>query len=212
MTRGASAPITGARWRIAIAAALAIFGASGAQAAVYAYRAADGTWAFSDHRLSDRQYQLVRRSDTPVSRPPGVAYRTLRRGDPGAYDPLITRMARAFGIEPALIKAVMHVESAFDRYATSHKGASGLMQLMPATAEQYGVRDIYDPVQNVRAGVNYLRDLMERFNNNMTLVLAAYNAGETAVTQHRGVPPYHETRRYVTRVLHYRQRYASEFE
>ncbi len=209
---GGAAPAYGRRWQAVLAAALALTTAGSAQAALYTYRAPDGSWVFSDHALVDRQYQLVRKSEPRTHYPRNVKYRTLRRGDPAAYDPIILRMARAFGLEPALIKAVMHAESAFDRYATSHKGASGLMQLMPATAEQYGVRDIYDPVQNVRAGVNYLRDLMERFNNDMALVLAAYNAGENAVEQYRGVPPYSETRSYVVKVLTYRRRYAGEFD
>ncbi len=208
---GGAAPTDGGRWRTVIAATLALTVAGSAQAALYAYRAPDGSWLFSDHALSDRGYQLVRKSE-PATNRPQLKYRTLRRGDPAAYDPIIIRMARVFGLEPALIKAVMHAESAFDRYATSQKGASGLMQLMPATAEQYGVRDVYDPVENVRAGVNYLRDLMERFNNDMPLVLAAYNAGETAVEQHRGVPPYTETRNYVVKVLKYHRHYADEFE
>jgi soluble lytic murein transglycosylase-like protein len=105
----------------------------------------------------------------------------------------------------------MHAESAFNPYATSRKGASGLMQLMPTTAARYGARDIYDPVQNVRAAVKYLKDLIERYNNKTLLVLAAYNAGETAVAQYKGVPPYQETRRYIKKVLKYKRRYAVTF-
>jgi soluble lytic murein transglycosylase-like protein len=133
------------------------------------------------------------------------------RGDPAAYDRLIRRMARAYNVDPALIKAVMHAESAFNPYATSHKGASGLMQLMPATAARYGVHDIYDPVQNVRAAVQYLKDLMARFGNKISLAVAAYNAGENAVEQHKGVPPYKETRTYVRRVMHFKRRYSHKF-
>lgn len=199
-------------FRIIIGLLLAFVVGGNASAAVYVYQAKDGTWMFTDHALNNRQYKLVRR--TTEARGAAVAARqsqALYRGDPSAYDRLIRRMARAYNVDAALIKAVMHAESAFNPYATSHKGASGLMQLMPATAERYGVYDIYDPVQNVRAAVHYLKDLMQRFSNNYTLVLAAYNAGVTAVEQHKGVPPYRETRDYVERVMHFKRRYSRTF-
>lgn len=183
-----------------------------ANATVYVYQAKDGTWMFSDHAVKNRQYKFVRK--TTKARGAAAAARksqALYRGDPSAYDRLIRRMARAYNVDAALIKAVMHAESAFNPYATSHKGASGLMQLMPATAERYGVQDIYDPVQNVRAAVQYLKYLIKRFGNKTYLVLAAYNAGENAVEQHKGVPPYKETRNYVKRVLYFKRRYSRKF-
>jgi Transglycosylase SLT domain len=128
-------------------------------------------------------------------------------GNPNTYDELIVRAARSYQVDPSLIKAVMHVESAFNPRATSHAGARGLMQLVPDTAQRYGVRNIYDPEENVYAAVRYIRDLMDRFNNNVRLVLAAYNAGESAVIEYRGVPPYVETRAFVQRVLYYMRYY-----
>jgi soluble lytic murein transglycosylase-like protein len=196
---------------VALALVLVASDSMAANSAVYAYRGADGSWMYTDYALKNHKYQLVRKK----SNPRGVAARAngpFYRGNPSAYDRLIRKMARLYNIDAALIKAVMHAESAFNPHATSHKGATGLMQLMPSTARQYGVYDLYDPVQNVQAAVRYLSDLMERYRENTTLVLAAYNAGETAVDQHKGVPPYKETQNYVRKVLRFKKQYAKEFD
>ena len=109
--------------------------------------------------------------------------------------------AQRHGVEEALIKAVIRVESGFNSRAVSPKGARGLMQLMPGTASMLGVRDSFDPRQNIEGGVRHLRGLIDRFGSDLKLALAAYNAGEQAVLNHRGIPPYRETRDYVTRIL-----------
>jgi soluble lytic murein transglycosylase-like protein len=109
--------------------------------------------------------------------------------------------ADRYGVPEQLISALIRVESAFNPRAVSNKGARGLMQLMPGTAAMLGVRDSFDPRENIDGGVRHLRALMERFGGDLPLVLAAYNAGEQAVLRHRGVPPYPETQDYVTRVL-----------
>jgi soluble lytic murein transglycosylase-like protein len=129
--------------------------------------------------------------------------------DPNAYDRLIRRMAGRHKVDAALVKAVMHVESAFNPHAVSHKGAQGLMQVMPETGQRYGAEDLFDPVQNVEAAVLYLKDLQKMFKNNTRLVLAAYNAGENAVLRYRGIPPYRETRGYVRKVLGMHRQYAA---
>jgi soluble lytic murein transglycosylase-like protein len=116
------------------------------------------------------------------------------------YDPFIERVAREYGLSPRLIKSVALVESGFNPRAVSHKGAQGLMQLMPATARRYGVRDPLDPLQNLRAGARHLRNLLDEFGGDLTLALAAYNAGSGAVRRHGGVPNYRETRNYVRKV------------
>lgn len=116
------------------------------------------------------------------------------------YDPFIDRVAREHGLAPELIKAVALVESGFDTHAVSPKGAQGLMQLMPATARQYGVKDAFDPLQNLRAGTIHLRKLLDEFDGDLTLALAAYNAGSGAVRRHGGVPAYRETQEYVRKV------------
>jgi hypothetical protein len=123
----------------------------------------------------------------------------LLQTDPSSFGPLIDRKAAEHGVNPALVRAVIQVESNYRPSARSAKGAMGLMQLMPATARQYSVRDPYDPESNIEAGVRYLKSLLDRLPLN--LALAAYNAGEAAVQRFGGVPPYAETRAYVSRVL-----------
>lgn len=116
------------------------------------------------------------------------------------WDAHIERVAIETGLSPRLIKAVALVESAFDPQAVSHKGAQGLMQLMPGTAEEYGVTDPFDPWQNLLAGATHLRLLVDEFDGDLDLALAAYNAGAGAVRRHGGVPNYRETRSYVRKV------------
>jgi soluble lytic murein transglycosylase-like protein len=117
------------------------------------------------------------------------------------YDSLIAEHARLNGVRVDLVRAVIQVESAFNQYARSPKGAVGLMQLMPATMKLYGVVNAYDAAENIRAGVAYLRGLLDRYENNEELALAAYNAGPTAVDRYgQNVPPYRETQQYVTKV------------
>lgn len=118
----------------------------------------------------------------------------------GHYDPLILGAAQQVGLDQALVKAVIAIESGFDRFALSRKGAQGLMQLMPETARRYGVSNIYDPSQNVRAGSRHLRDLLDEFGD-LPLALAAYNAGAEVVRKLGRIPPYRETLNYVRRVL-----------
>ncbi len=118
------------------------------------------------------------------------------------YDPIVQRLARAHGIPPDFIHAVIRAESNYDSFALSEKGAMGLMQLMPETAEQYGVRNVFDAAQNIEGGVKYLKDLIALFKGDTRLVLAAYNAGQEAVKKYgRRIPPYQETRDYINRVM-----------
>lgn len=116
------------------------------------------------------------------------------------FDPHIRQVAAETGVPARLIKAVAIVESSLDPRAVSHKGAQGLMQLMPQTARQYGVTDPFDPLQNLRAGSTHLGRLLERYDGDLTLALAAYNAGAGAVRRHGGVPNYPETKDYVRKV------------
>lgn len=118
-----------------------------------------------------------------------------------AYETLIREAAARYGVEAALIKAIMQAESAFDALAVSRAGARGLMQLMPALAKELGVQDPFDARQNVMGGARYLRRLLDLYDNNLRLVLAGYNAGETSVRQYGGVPPFRETQHYVRRVM-----------
>lgn len=116
-------------------------------------------------------------------------------------DTHIEEVATQHGVAPKLVAAIVAVESQFNPRAVSRRGAEGLMQLMPATAAHLDVDDPFDPRDNIDGGVRHLKRLMKRFHNDLPLVLAAYNAGEQAVIQHGGVPPYRETRRYVRRIL-----------
>ena len=115
------------------------------------------------------------------------------------FAPLIAAAAATYGVDVRLVHAVIEAESNYRPRARSSKGAKGLMQLMPATARQYAVKDPYDPKANIEAGVRHLKDLLTRFD--VTLALAAYNAGEATIRRYRGVPPFAETRGYVARIL-----------
>jgi hypothetical protein len=117
------------------------------------------------------------------------------------YSQIIASMAETHGVDPMLVSALIQVESGNRPTARSNKGAMGLMQLMPSTARQYNVRNPYDPKANIAAGVKHLKSLIDRFDGVVELALAAYNAGEGAVKKFNGVPPYRETRNYVTRIL-----------
>lgn len=144
---------------------------------------------FDGHRLWPRS------GSGPVT----IAQLSARRS---AFDPLVQRIAHMHGVHPALLKAVIEVESGFNAQARSPKGAIGLMQVMPATAARYGDYDLYSPEQNIDVGTRYLHDLLAMFNGNVRLAVAAYNAGENAVIRNgRQVPAYPETQRYVPMVL-----------
>src|SRR5215470_5114952 len=120
--------------------------------------------------------------------------------DRDGAEALVKEAAERHRMDPALIRAVIQTESGWNAGAVSRKGAVGLMQLVPSTAQRYGVKDLFSPKQNVDAGVRYLKALLERYNGNLDLALAAYNAGEGAVDRARGIPSFRETRNYVQRV------------
>ncbi len=126
------------------------------------------------------------------------------------YNKIVARAAREHNLDKALLQAIITVESGYNPRAVSSEGAAGLMQLMPATAQRYGVIDRYDPEENIQAGARYLRDLINQFHDDLPLALAAYNAGEDAVVHYGNtIPPFPETRQYVPRVLNLYRRYRS---
>ena len=139
---------------------------------------------------------------------PGVNFGNVRLNT-NAFSNEIATAARDFGVDQAIVRAIIHAESAYNPNALSRVGAQGLMQLMPATARRFGVSNAFDAGQNIRGGVQYLAWLLKRFNGNLTLAAAGYNAGEGAVDKYKGVPPYSETQRYVQRVGLLADRYRS---
>lgn len=125
----------------------------------------------------------------------------------GRYEEVIRSASNRYGVDPNLVRAVIKVESNFNSQARSHKGAQGLMQLIPETARLHNVGNVYDPDENIDGGVRHLRFLLDRYQGDLRLTLAAYNAGIKAVEKHGGIPPFAETREYVQRVLEYHRRY-----
>jgi soluble lytic murein transglycosylase-like protein len=173
-------------------------------AAVYVYQLPDGSKLITDRKSRKKGYTLKRTYKTTPYRSSKRSLNEPYRARPikSQYDALIVSTSLKYDLEPAFIKAVIHVESAFDRYALSPAGAMGLMQMMPSTAANYQLsQDQFNANRNVEAGVQHIKDLMDRYNNDKKLSLAAYNAGEGAVSRYQGMPPYAETEDYVIKVL-----------
>jgi len=167
-----------------------------AQAQIYSWRDSSGTLVLSNTPKGGTSTTFVVagvRSDIRYTRK-ALSERAAE------FEPLVIEHARANGVRPDLVRGVIQAESAFNPLALSNKGAMGLMQLMPATASDYNVLNAYDPAQNIRAGVAYLKSLLTRYGQNEELALAAYNAGPGAVTKYGAVPPYRETRNYIARI------------
>ena len=176
---------------------------------LYRYTDEDGTVHFTNVP-TQRRYHRVFLTRRGIVRDGAGRRRPGRPPEHSGYDRLIASASAAYGLEPALVKAVIAAESNFDARAVSRRGAQGLMQLMPHTARGLGVGDPLSPTDNVLGGTRYLRQMIDRYGD-LSRALAAYNAGPTAVDRYDGVPPYEETQAYVTRVLHYYRGYDSDF-
>lgn len=175
--------------------------ASADKNSIYHYRQSDGERIYSDRKPLHGPYATIAKYGRPVASAScrGITAASLQSRAKD-LEPLITKHARANGVSPALVSAVMRVESCYDQRAVSRVGARGLMQLMPETARELGVRNSFDADQNIGGGVRYLSRMLKRFNNDLKLALAAYNAGPSAVEKHKGIPPFKETQHYVARI------------
>jgi len=170
-----------------------------AEDAVYAFTDGRGQVHLSNFPVDSRFRLLIAPAEKAKAAAAGVADENPRQV---RFDEVIREAASRAGIEPALLHAVIAVESGYDARAVSARGAAGLMQLMPSTAKRYRVTDVFDPAQNVRGGAQYLAELLRMFDDDLALALAAYNAGEGAVIRHgRQIPPYRETSAYVPKVI-----------
>jgi soluble lytic murein transglycosylase-like protein len=184
-----------------------------AMADIFTFTDDNGVIHFTNIPSNDKRYRLLRKEgDNPA---PSTMARasswlpseTLIR----QYSPLIERVSLEYGVEKALVHAVISAESGYNPYAISRAGALGLMQLMPETAKRYGVKNSLDPEQNINGGVRYLKDLLMMFNGNIELAVAAYNAGENAVVRAGNrIPNYAETVQYVPKVLGFYRRFQTK--
>ncbi len=174
-----------------------LLNAAPVQAAIYTFTDADGKVHFTNVPNDPRYHLGIKRT---------VVSRKIRPGNPVHYEDYIRRAAGLYGVDPLLVKAVIKTESNYDCQAVSRRGAKGLMQLMPETAADLNVHDPFDPQANILGGTSYLRQMLGRFNGNVKLALAAYNAGPSRVEALGRIPRIAETQHYVRKVLaHYRK-------
>lgn len=174
---------------------------------IYRYEDDEGIVHFTD-APTDKRFKVFMR-DLKKDRELRTKLKYASSVNPAEYEQLIKNCADKYGVNSSLVKAVIHAESGYNPNAVSSKGASGLMQLMPGTAKSLKVADRFNPKDNVEGGVKYLRFLLDTFRGDVSLALAAYNAGLSKVSKYGGIPPYNETRTYVNRVLSYMQTYQS---
>ena len=170
-----------------------------ARGGIYGYRDSSGKLVFSNSPKEPAKFNWIMSESGEL--------RDVRSVRSVRYEGLIHNLSVRHGVDPNLVKAMIKTESDFDPMAVSEDGALGLMQLMPETARDLGVKNPRDPVENIDGGVRHLRRLMGSFKNNLTFAIAAYNAGEGSVRRHGGIPPFKETKEYVKRVLRYYERY-----
>lgn len=174
-----------------------------ASANIYSFKDDNGVTHFSNLPHLDKRYKLVYRiPESWKTRPNAWSPNFPKTIDIGKLVPIIDNAARTHGVDPKLVHAVIRAESGYNDRALSNKGAIGLMQLIPATAERMGVKNIYDPVENIFGGTRYLSQLIKMFNGNIELAIAGYNAGENAVVRNGNrIPPFAETQAYVPKVM-----------
>ena len=203
------------RWsRFLVASALALgVVARPAMADIFTFTDENGVIHFTNIPSNDKRYKLLRKeggNPAPNFSGPRVSNWLPSEVLIQRYSPMIERASLQFGVEKALVHAVISAESGYNPFAFSRAGARGIMQLMPDTAKRYGVKNVLDPVDNINGGVRYLKDLLMMFNGNIELAVAAYNAGENAVIRAGNrVPQFAETVQYVPRVLGFYRRFQT---
>ena len=170
------------------------------QADIFRYIDENGVMHFTNTPTSSVQNYRLFLKEKPLA---------LRRSSTEQYDHLISDASERYGVSFPLLKAIIKAESDFDPLAVSKKGATGLMQIMPHNFEPLGIKDPFDPWQNINAGARYFKQMFDRFHGKLSLSLAAYNAGPTAVDRYKTIPPYEETEEYVRRVLKYYYNYKN---
>jgi soluble lytic murein transglycosylase-like protein len=179
---------------------------------IYGYTDDAGTLVLSDFKQDNRYALLLK---TEIQRHPALATSVsgarINWENQRRFLPIVAQAAQTYQLDEALLHALISTESGYEAGAVSPKGAVGLMQLMPETGKRYGVTNLRDPGQNIRAGARYLHDLLRQFDNDLRLALAAYNAGENAVLRYgRRIPPYRETTQYVPRVMALYERFKTK--
>lgn len=185
---------------------LVTFTAISSFADIYKYEDEEGVLHFTD-APTDKRFKVFMR-DLKKDRKLRTTFRLAGCArNPEEFEPIINACALEYGVDKSLVKAVIHAESGYNPTAVSSKGARGLMQLMPKTAQDLKVTNSLDPAENIRGGVRYLKFLLNTFKGDETLALAAYNSGLSKVAKFGGVPPYEETRNYVAKVLNYKKNY-----
>lgn len=175
------------------------------QTVIYKSQSGQGV-VFSDTKPQYGDFEILHYSCYACNPDSRINWHTIAL-DTTSYKKIVSHAAKQYGVDPALVRAVIHAESSFNAQAVSNHGAEGLMQLMPATAHELGVTNAFDAKQNIEAGVKYLAQLLDEFHGNTKLATAAYNAGPNAVKSFKGVPPYAETQVYVERVGILHKRY-----
>ncbi|MDF1588726.1 MAG: lytic transglycosylase domain-containing protein [Gammaproteobacteria bacterium] len=180
------------------------------QTVIYRYPDAGDVTVFTDQKPTHITTFDILKFDCYACNPDSTIDWNTVALNHSAFAETVNNAAKSNHIDPALVRALIHAESAFNPNARSQKGASGLMQLMPATAKELGVSNIFNAKQNIDGGVRYLARLLKAFNGNISLATAAYNAGPNAVKKYNGIPPYQETKVYVERVSILHKRYKNE--
>ncbi len=185
------------------------FASTSTYAEYYVYKHKDGTSWYTDKHMPTDSYQLIATIGRPTASAScrGITQDSLENRAKD-HEPIIRQYSSLYGVNEKLIKAIIMVESCFDRYAVSRVGAKGLMQLMPNTADLMGVYNVFNAKDNIRGGTRYFRQMLDLFDFDVELALAAYNAGPNAVEEYNGIPPFSETQKYVKKVIKYYQRYA----